>query len=473
MLSLSVQVAKVATRRAAARAREMDLTMSGSETSANVVAKRLRGRSRTQESSSECSNMPNRKAKRRGQKSPSDKESESMSMPPSMVPLSPKPATSTKTVPATAATEKQPSSSKRTADSILSQADTSIAPLREAATITAELRGVVLGRNDPDLSDAVLRIAARYEAVIAGQMTRVSLLEGRLMERLQQGEHGVGLGSQALFAQTSATRIGGQSRSKTFAASNEQRDSSQRPTYAVILAGERSSDELTSDQVKAKALEAASNMEDWVRVKAVRKLRGGKVAIVTKTQQEAQKIKSAPAVKAAGLKASEPKLADPLLVVSGVQNIMTEIEFTENLVRRNLVGIAKAGDEGSIKIVRRFGKAGSETCNVVFGAPPHVRNYLLKEGRLYMGWDSLRVREYESVPQCYGCGSYGHLLARCSLGRLCHNCGGEGHAIGVCTNPTRCRNCTLRGMVANHRVTSHECPCYQRECERRSNRVIG
>ena len=385
-----------------------------------------------------------------------------------------KTASPTKSAPA--AGKQQPPRKTTLADSIVKnkgerQVDSPMAPLREAAAITAELRGVVLGRNDPDLSDAVLRIAARYEAVIAGQMTRVCHLEGRLMER---GEQKMRMENQASPTQTSLARLGGQSRSPVIAVTRKLPDGLQRPTYAVVLAGEKSSDELTSDQVKAKALEAARNMDDWVRVEAVRKLRGGKVAVVTRTQHEAQKIKSAPAVKAAGLKATEPKHADPLLVVSGVQSAMSEVDFTENLVRRNLVGIAKAGDEGSIKIIRRFGKAGSETCNVVFGAPPHVRHYLLKEGRLYMGWDSLRVREYESASQCYGCGSFGHSIKNCSVGvRLCHNCGMMGHSIAECQNPARCRNCALRGLPDGHRVNTKSCPILKRECEKRRVAIIG
>lgn len=115
----------------------------------------------------------------------------------------------------------------------------------------------------------------------------------------------------------------------------------------------------------------------------------------------------------------------------------------------------------------------NESANVVLDVPKKIRECLVKEGRLYVEFNSCRLREHLEVPQCYGCGSFEHLMARCKNGRLCNNCGEDDHTISACNNAAKCRNCSLGGLPAGHRVTSANCPFFMKQSERRRNFVIG
>ena len=335
----------------------------------------------------------------------------------------------------------------------------------ELGGIGAQFRTLVLAddRVPREVAKALLDLAAQYEGIVVRQTTELAKLEGRLLEReeVQTAEKSTRHVVQSVV-----------SGSKDAAGSPKMsRPAVGTQTYAVVVRSAVEGDSTAGEEIKRKILDVSKSVGP-VKVKSVRTLRDGGVAIVASTPADVRRIRSAPAFAAAGLSVADAKLGEPHLIVSGIPASLTDAELIGGLITPNLTGVATSVELRSIRVIRR-NKRGPENVDVVLDVPKKLRECMLNEGRLYSGWMSYRVREFESVPQCYGCGSYGHLLARCSFGRLCHNCGEAGHAVGICTKQPKCRNCSLRGMVATHRVTSQSCPCYQRECERRRNRVIG
>ena len=240
---------------------------------------------------------------------------------------------------------KKAKKNKEPAVEVSVHAGTGVSALLNAQGITAGLRQVLSNGGMMDLiGTAVLSLAAKYEVIIAEQMATVCHLEGRLEERAQIARVTRELGTPAV-------------RQRLAAKPSEE-------TYAVVLAT-KSGDEATSDQVKAKVLAAGTRMNEFVCVKAVRKLPGGKVAVVARTQADVNKIKSSPAIKETGLKMTNPKLAEPHLVVTGVPNELTSEAFITDVVAKNLTGVAKPEDLAETKIVRRFNRKEIETGSVI------------------------------------------------------------------------------------------------------------
>lgn len=328
----------------------------------------------------------------------------------------------------------------------------------ELAAVGAEMRTIVLTSEavPKPLAKCLLDLAARYEAIVLRQTAEVARLEGRLAERAE------GAAKADLHRRVAAPAAP--------VAVPTKASPAVAPTYAVVVRSNETG-EVNGEAVKQKVLAVGKTMSA-VRVKSVRTLKDGGVAVIARTSSDAQAIRKAAAFAAAGLSVAEARMGEPHLIVHDVPADLTDAELLGDIVATNLAGVATTQEMSRIKVLRRVKKA-SGCADVILDVPAKLRECILNEGRIYAGWLSYRVREYESVPQCYGCGSYGHLLAHCNLGRLCHNCGGAGHVVGSCKESPRCRNCALRGLDATHRVTSRVCPCYMRECERRRGRVIG
>ena len=321
------------------------------------------------------------------------------------------------------------------------------------------MRGIAFSDNVPKrVGKELMELAAQYEAVILQQCAETSRLEGRLEERLKE---------RPLAAKEASKAVDVQRRSAIVPARSEPGPA----TFALVVRSACSSDAASASDLKQKVLDLGRDVGP-VKVKAVRPLASGGVAVITASSEDVARIKRAPQFAAAGLALSDPKLSSPRLLVGGVPAELTNDRLLKEVLPSNLAGVSTAEELSQLKIVSRL-KRGVGTADVVLEAPKKLHACLLNERRVYDGWQSYRVSEHEGVPQCYGCGSFAHVLARCTLGRLCHNCGEAGHSVRACSNAAKCRNCSLRGLAADHRVTSQKCPCYVTECGRRRNRVVG
>ena len=343
--------------------------------------------------------------------------------------------------------------------------------LSRMAKVGANLRSLLLSDGSAvtkRVAKEIMDSVAILEAIIGEQSQEVAFLKGRLEERGR---------NVSMRASTQSTSMPPPTQipvhvpaSADFPALGQGLGSiSKGETYAVVARSITANPE--KGAVKAKVLAAGTQM-GAIKVKGVRELKDGGVAIIAKSAREIRKIKEAPAFKEAGLQLSEPRMSEPKLLVLEVPGDVTNDILVGEIMKNNLQGIISEEDLCKVRVVNRLPRKGGK-CAIVVEAPSKARRYLLAEGRIYVGFTSYRIREYEDVPRCYGCGGFGHMLTRCSSGRLCHNCGTAGHKVEDCKAAAKCRNCAVRGLPSSHRVTSSTCPCFLREVERRRGLVIG
>ena len=75
--------------------------------------------------------------------------------------------------------------------------------------------------------------------------------------------------------------------------------------------------------------------------------------------------------------------------------------------------------------------------------------------RVYVGWRSLRVRQFIPNPiRCFKCQSYGHMAASCKGEERCAKCGKPGHKSTTCSATTpKCAGCD-----GSHEAWDRSCP---------------
>ncbi|KAI4472549.1 hypothetical protein M0802_016715 [Mischocyttarus mexicanus] len=110
---------------------------------------------------------------------------------------------------------------------------------------------------------------------------------------------------------------------------------------------------------------------------------------------------------AAGLKVEVPSKKKPLLIVYGVPKETTDKEFLSGLKKQNSKESKTTEFFDTIRISHRTGDRSMEKVNVVIEVSPLVRESLLKNERVYIGWESLRIKDYTTVSRCYKCQAFG------------------------------------------------------------------
>ncbi|WP_221936046.1 hypothetical protein, partial [Klebsiella pneumoniae] len=55
-----------------------------------------------------------------------------------------------------------------------------------------------------------------------------------------------------------------------------------------------------------------------------------------------------------------------------------------------------------------------------------VRNWLRKKGRVFIEWESCRIKDYVDIARCYKCQRYGHVAKFCTDAKAsCAHCSEE------------------------------------------------
>lgn len=94
--------------------------------------------------------------------------------------------------------------------------------------------------------------------------------------------------------------------------------------------------------------------------------------------------------------------------------------------------------------------------------PLEAVNKLVDEGRLLVGWTSVRVAPLKSRPlQCFRCWRLGHARVACksTVDRTggCFRCGKEGHQAKSCQEAFSCAICAEDGKESAHRMGTEGC----------------
>lgn len=89
-------------------------------------------------------------------------------------------------------------------------------------------------------------------------------------------------------------------------------------------------------------------------------------------------------------------------------------------------------------------------------------NKLIEEGRLLIGWTSVRVAPLKSRPlQCFRCWRLGHARVACKSATdragKCFRCGNEGHQAKNCQEAFSCAVCAAEGKDSAHRIGTGGC----------------
>lgn len=227
-------------------------------------------------------------------------------------------------------------------------------------------------------------------------------------------------------------------------------------SYSLIVKGANES--LSSMEVKRRIVESVGG-DTNLKVKGIRQMKNGGVVVEAATEEDRKRLARCP-LGDAGLRADAPRRLDPRVIVYDFPSSVTDDTLLEELDKRNLDGLVRSEElKKKVRIVRREKKGkDAKVGNVVIEMPSECKEKLLKNGRVYVGLMSYRVRVCEKVLRCHGCMLFDHRVSDCKSERVCYKCGEVGHQARECRSPEVCVNCKRRNRPADHSSLSTECP---------------
>lgn len=242
---------------------------------------------------------------------------------------------------------------------------------------------------------------------------------------------------------------------------------SPKPNHTLIVSSTDPSK--TGDKVIDTIRTTLDLKNSGLRVDRVRKAKNSKVILSCASREDAQllqnKIKSNQ-----GLKVTEAKTSNPLIVIKNLLSYHTDEDICQHLRAQNkklFEGLS--GDDKTLKVRYRKRARNDLQCHPVMEVAPKLHKRILEQGHVHIGLEKRTVEDQSPLIQCAKCLGFGHTKALCKEKEQACNYCGDIHSWQDCPvrkqgGPPKCRNCTKAQKGATHNTnTSHlafsdECP---------------
>ncbi|KAI4474760.1 hypothetical protein M0802_015461 [Mischocyttarus mexicanus] len=239
-----------------------------------------------------------------------------------------------------------------------------------------------------------------------------------------------------------------------------------RGRHVVAVYPKEVSKAVDSSETKAVVMNTIAPAKERLQICGVRSIRNKGILIETRTKEDLERVLNSGKLGAAGLKVEIPSKKRPLLIIYGVQREAKDKELISAIKKQNLESFTGSMQPEDIAISHRTGDRNRDTANVVIQVSPQIREFLLRNERIYIGWESLRIKDYLIVSRCFKCQAFGHVAKYCKAKHdTCGHCAMDGHVFKDCPKKNQspaCANCKKAGKDSKHCSRANECPAYRR-----------
>lgn len=234
-----------------------------------------------------------------------------------------------------------------------------------------------------------------------------------------------------------------------------------------------------SSEVEATMKRLVRPSEIGLKVKRLISIRNG-VIVEAENEEGAESLVRQEALRHAGLKVERPAKKKPLIMVYDIRADLSEEEIKEEVYNKNMLEsqIVEEEFKEEFQVKHRYKDRKSEGKwnNILIECTVRVRNWLRAKERIFIEWNSCRVKDYNDVPRCYNCQKYGHVAKYCkSETPSCSQCAGE-HSFKECPDKNKenvcCVNCKRDGRPDfKHEVRWKKCPFYEKAMKRYNEKI--
>lgn len=226
-------------------------------------------------------------------------------------------------------------------------------------------------------------------------------------------------------------------------------------------------DKMNIETIKNVIKETVKPSQLGINVKRVTKTARG-LMIETEGHDQLDRIEKCSALKNKGLIVEKPRKKLPRIMIYDVESADQEDTIVQDIYKQNFENSDLDLDafKNEFRCVHKYRHKDlkDERSNWVVECTARVRNIVRTRERIYIGWQSCRLKDYNPLVRCFKCQSFGHTSRVCRGKETCSHCAGE-HDIAHCPKKAeqpQCSNCLRAKKDPHHPVNSAKCPELQR-----------
>lgn len=234
------------------------------------------------------------------------------------------------------------------------------------------------------------------------------------------------------------------------------------------------------EEVKSTLKKLVKPAQIGLRVIRMINIRNG-VIVEAESEEGAANLENCKVLRDAGLTVEKPKKKRPVIMVYDVSAGLKDEEIKEEIYSRNLQNheIEEEEFRKEFDVKHRYNDARSsgKRCHIVAECTVRVRNWLRARDKIFIEWQSCRVKDYVDVARCYKCQRFGHIAKHCTGEKSgCSFCAGE-HEYKDCPDKNKkdkvcCINCRREKRVeTKHDAGWRGCPVFEKAVKRQNERI--
>ncbi|KAF8784353.1 hypothetical protein HNY73_010041 [Argiope bruennichi] len=207
--------------------------------------------------------------------------------------------------------------------------------------------------------------------------------------------------------------------------------------------------------------------ETTVKVKSVRRIQKGGLAITCQREEDLQKLTETLKEKETiteNITTKRPGMRHPSIIIYNIPN---------NVPMEDIQKAIRAQTENPEDLKLRFKMRGrtEDTSHLILEAPSETFHRLKNLRRIAINWEMFHLREFHHVKRCSTCQAFTHTAnsGQCKNDiPFCGRCSGRHHTWKCMSNEHFCINCSesnrLNGTNLHiyHMAIDPRCPCYQK-----------
>ncbi|KAI4472546.1 hypothetical protein M0802_016712, partial [Mischocyttarus mexicanus] len=252
-----------------------------------------------------------------------------------------------------------------------------------------------------DLQEIKTKVSGMMKLIIQlceerKQEKKINEEPSALENRLQKFEEAIKMATESIkeLKNQSGKTTSYADKLKAPAVKNLKENSNTRNRHVVAIYPREQAKAVNSDEAKKTVINTITPAKEKLQICGVKKIANKGILVETRTKEDLERVVRSEKLQAAGLKMEVPSRKKPLLIVYGVQKETTDKQFPSQLKKQNFEALNEGKLSDGVAISHRTGNRNLDTVNVVIEVSPAVREYLLRNEKVYIGWESLRIRDY-------------------------------------------------------------------------------